>query len=157
MSDVNSGHPTDVSDHLARQQCARQWRHFLHALAAEFATALSPADLRTLSRRIGLRFATELPLPPQPTLDGVQAAMSRQWQDLDWGWVSLVQHTDHVEINHFCSPLTAAFGAPAVDWATGFLEGVYQQWFEQQGAPGLSVSQTQATDGWGSVSFRLGR
>jgi hypothetical protein len=126
-------------------------------MAAEFATALSPTDLRALSRRIGLRFATELPLPPQPTLDGVQAAMSQQWHALDWGWVRLVQQADHVEIHHFCSPLSAAFGAPAVDWATGFLEGVYQQWFDQQGAPGLAVSQTQAADGWGSVSFRLGR
>lgn len=157
MSDVNSGQPADVSEHLARQQCARQWRHFLHALAAEFTAALPPADLRALSRRIGLRFATELPLPPQPTLEAVQAAMSRQWQDLDWGWVNLVQQADHVEIAHFCSPLASAFGATATDWASGFLEGVYQQWFDQQGAPGLVVSQTQATDGWGSVSFRLGR
>jgi len=157
MSDVHAGPSTDVSGHLARQQCARQWRHFLHALAAEFATALSPADLRTLSRRIGLRFATELALPAQPTLDAVQAAMTQQWQDLDWGWVELVQHPDHVDILHFCSPLTSAFGASAGEWASGFLEGVYQQWFDQQGAPGLVVVQTQAVDGWGSVNFRLGR
>lgn len=157
MNDAAASQPEDVSGHLARQQCARQWRHFLHALADEFATALAPADLRTLARRIGLRFAGELPLPAQPTLDGVQAAMSRQWQDLDWGWVNLVQHADHVEIQHFCSPLSAAFGASGAEWACGFLEGVYQQWFDQQGAPGLQVAQIQAADGWGSARFRLGR
>jgi hypothetical protein len=35
--------------------------------------------------------------------------------------------------------------------------GVYQQWFDQQGAPGLQVAQIQAADGWGSARFRLGR
>ena len=148
-----------MSIRVIRQTYLTTWHvSNVHANGATFFTRWrlnSPP--RALSRRIGLRFATELPLPPQPTLDGVQAAMSQQWHDLDWGWVRLVQQADHVEIHHFCSPLTAAFGTPAVDWATGFLEGVYQQWFDQQGAPGLAVSQTQAADGWGSVSFRLGR
>jgi hypothetical protein len=157
MNQAAQNNANPVSEHLARHQCSRQWRHFLHAMAAEFSAALSPADLRTLSKRIGSRLAAELPLAPQPTLEGVEAEMSRIWKDLDWGWVTLVQQPDCLDIRHFCSPLTAAFGPAGAEWAAGFLEGVYQQWFDQQGAPGLQVGQTQAVDAWGSVAFRLGR
>ncbi|MDD0810845.1 cellulose biosynthesis protein BcsD [Curvibacter sp. RS43] len=157
MSEAATSRPTEVSEYLSRQQCSRQWRHFLHAMAEEFASALPADQLRTLAQRIGVRFANALPLTVQPTLDGVQTEMSRVWLDLDWGWVSLQQHDDHVDIHHQGSPLVSAFGSAGGDWALGFLEGVYQQWFEQQGAPGLRVTQSQAADGWGSVCFRLSR
>ena len=157
MNEIVMSSAPEVTEHLARQQCSRQWRHFLNALAAEFAAALSPADLRTLSRRIGQRFAEELRLNAQPTLEGLEGQMTQLWKELDWGWVRLSQQGAHLEIRHFCSPLNAAFGASGTGWAAGFLEGVSQQWFDQQGAPGLLVSQTQETDTWGCVSFRLGR
>ncbi|MBV8617656.1 MAG: cellulose synthase [Curvibacter sp.] len=157
MNEVAKSSAPEVTEHLARQQCSRQWRHFLHALAAEFAAALPPADLRTLSQRIGQRFANELPLQPQPTLEGLEGQLSALWRELDWGWVQLSQQGAQLEIRHFCSPLTAAFGASGVEWAAGFLEGAYQHWFDQQGAPGLKVAQSTETDAWGCVSFRLGR
>lgn len=157
MLEAPARQDTAVADYLAERQCARQWRDFLHALAAEFAEALSASDLRALLRRVGTRFASESPLPALQTLEEVQAALSRIWLAQDWGWVTLVQHDDHVAIHHHAPPLSAAFGAGSADWAGGFLEGAYQQWFEQQGAPGLRVSQTTLPGTWGSLEFRLGR
>lgn len=157
MIDATPEQPVDISNHLAAQQCARQWRGFLHALAEELGATCAPADLRMLSRNAGLRFATSVTLHPCPTLDELQFAVSQQWQALDWGWTQVQQQTDHVEIRHYCSPLVAAFGNSASEWVSGFLEGAYQQWFEQQGADGLQVSQAHPMDSWGCVSFRLGR
>lgn len=146
-----------VTEYLADRQCARQWRDFLRALAAEFSANLPAAELRSLLHRVGTRFAAESPLPALRTLDDVQAALSRIWLAQDWGWVTLAQHPDHVAIHHHAPPLSAAFGVGGDAWAGAFLEGAYQQWFEQQGAPGLQVVQTTPPGAWGSLEFRLGR
>ncbi|KAF1050051.1 cellulose biosynthesis protein BcsD [Xylophilus sp.] len=154
----SAAHPdTAVTDYLAERQCARQWRGFLRALAAEFAEALPAADLRALLRRVGARFAVEAPLPALQTLDELQDAFSRVWLAQDWGWVALAQQADHVAIRHEATPLVAAFGPGSEAWAGGFLEGAYQHWFDRQGAPGLQVRQAGAPDRWGGFAFRLGR
>jgi hypothetical protein len=157
MQNTSQESSPDLLNYLAKRRCSPQWQRFLHALATEFSSALSVGDLRTLSRRIGTRFANDAPLSNHPTLDTLQAEISRVWGELDWGYVNLVQQNDCVEIQHFCSPLSAGLGKAGSEWCAGFLEGVYQQWFEQQGAAGLRVSQTHNTDPLGNVFFRLSR
>ena len=157
MSNPTQESSPDLLNYLANRRCSPQWQRFLHALAAEFSSALSVGDLRTLSRRIGARFANDVPLANPPTLEALQSEMTRVWSELDWGYVNLVQQDDCVEIRHFCSPLSAGLGKAGADWCTGFLEGVYQQWFEIQGATGLRVNQTHTADPLGNVFFRLSR
>lgn len=140
---------------LARQQCSKQWQTFFEAMAAEFASALSPTDLRALMHRVGMRFAAANPLPPCSTLQELQAAMTDAWERIDWGWVRLSQDAAHLDIHHSLAPISAAFGVDHAEWSGGFLEGVYQVWFEQADAGALQVRQVAPADIWGCVHLQL--
>jgi hypothetical protein len=146
-----------AASYISQQQCARQWRGFLHALGAEFVSALAPEDLHTLMARVGTRFASEQAPGPCQTLEELQQAMSRIWMELDWGYVLLTQHAEHLEITHHYSPLVAAFGREHAAWSSGFLQGVYQRWFDAAGSEGLRVVLTAPADAWGSAVFHLSR
>lgn len=147
----------EIAQHLASQQCAVQWRGFLQALTEEFAASLSPQDLHALMFRVGVRFAAQHPLAPSATLDDLQHSMSAVWERIDWGFVRLTQEAALLNIQHSLSPVSAAFGPQHVPWSGGFLEGVYQSWFEQAGAGALRVVQVDAADAWGCVQFQLVR
>ncbi|WP_233589841.1 cellulose biosynthesis protein BcsD [Acidovorax sp. FJL06] len=147
----------EITQHLVQQQCAVQWRGFFQALAAEFAAALPPEDLRALMFRVGARFAAEHPLPACATLDELQRGMTAVWERIDWGWVRLTQEAAQLDIRHSLSPVSAAFGPSHVLWSGGFLEGVYQAWFEQAGAGQLKVVQVAPADAWGGVHLQLAR
>jgi hypothetical protein len=141
--------------HIHRLQCSRQWRGFLTALAEEFVSALPPEELATLMARIGMRFAVEHPLPASDTVQGLQDAMNGVWNALDWGAVELSQSPGGMEITHRFSPLAAAFGEPHGAWATGFLQGAYQQWFDAAGGAGLRVEVAASADTLGTAHLRL--
>ena len=129
----------------------------MQALASEFASALPPEDLRALMARVGTRFAVAHALPPCATLDALQCGMSAVWEQTDWGGVNLTQAADHLDIHHTLSPLYAAFGSENVQWSGGFLEGVYQQWFNQAGSGQLRVALTAPVDAWGCAHLQLAR
>lgn len=148
---------SEITQHLVQQQCAVQWRGFFQALAAEFAAALPPEDLRALMFRVGARFAAEHPLPACATLDELQRGMTAVWERIDWGWVRLTQEASQLDIRHSLSPVSAAFGPSHAPWSGGFLEGVYQGWFEQAGAGQLKVVQVAPADAWGCVHLQLAR
>ena len=144
-------------DYLADRQCAKQWKGFLGAMAQEFGKHSSAAELRALMRRVGESYARQTPLPACHTLDDIQLAASRVWMAQDWGWVTVAEEGDALHLRHYCSPLSAAFGPEGAAWAPAFLEGAYQQWFQQLGAQDLGVTQTADIDHVGCVQFRLGR
>ena len=145
----------EIHAYLLQSQCVPQWRGFLHAMGAEFSGALPGDELRELMHRIGMKFAVQHPLPACKTLTSLQEAMTVFWQSIGWGWVSLAQDAMHLSIHHHCAPLVSAFGADHGEWTHGFLQGVYQQWFEAAGSDHLRVSQAAATDAWGSAKFEL--
>ena len=147
----------DITQRLIDQQCSVQWRGFLQALAAEFAAALPPEDLRALTFRVGVRFSAEHPLPACATLDDLQSSMAAVWDRIGWGGVRLQQTAAQLDIHHDLSPLSAAFGSGHAAWSVGFLEGVYQSWFDQAGAVQLLVAQSAHADAWGCVHFQLAR
>jgi len=147
----------DVTNHLALQRCSMQWRGFFQALAAEFAAALPPEDLRALMFRVGVRFAADHPLPACATVEDLQRGMTAVWERIDWGWVDLTQEVGQLNIHHSLSPVSAALGPDHVQWSGGFLEGVYQSWFEQAGAGPLKVAQCAPADAWGCVHLQLAR
>ena len=147
----------DLTQRLIDQQCTVQWRGFLQALAAEFAAALPPEDLRALMFRVGARFAAEHPLPACASLDDLQRSMAAVWDRIGWGCVRLQQAAAQLDIHHDLSPLSAAFGQGHAPWSGGFLEGVYQSWFEQAGAAQLRLAQSAPADAWGCIHFQLAR
>lgn len=148
---------SSVISYLSGRQVAAQWKIFLLSTSQELAEKFSAAELRTFMRRVGGRFGRELPVPACTTLDDIQLAMSQIWTRLDWGWVEITDQTDHLRLQHYCAPLEAALGREALAWTPSFLEGVYQQWFEQLGAGDrLRVSQVSDFDGIGGIGLRLG-
>ncbi len=139
-----------------RLQCRRQWRGFLTALGQEFSSALPAQDLALLMARVGERFAAAHPLAPSQTVGALQEAMNGVWDALDWGQVEIASISGGMDIQHRFSPLSAAFGTSGTEWTAGFLQGVYQQWFDAAGAGGLKVQVSAAPDGLGSARLRLG-
>lgn len=155
MSSTHDSLSDETAQHLSQLQCSRQWRGFLQAMASEFKQALSSDELRELMFRVGQRFALAHPLTPCTTLSDLQLHMSQVWRDADWGWVTLVQQKEQLDILHHCAPLLSGMGQSNVDWSLGFLQGTYQQWFDAAGAGPLRVAPGEATDAWGSASFSL--
>ncbi|VCU70676.1 Cellulose synthase operon protein D [Pigmentiphaga humi] len=148
---------SSVISYLAARQCSSQWKAFLRSTAGELADKLAPAELSTFMRRVGNRFARELPLPACATLDEIQLAMSETWTRLDWGWVEISDENDHLGLCHYCSPLAVALGSESLAWGASFLEGVYQQWFEQLGASArLRVSLIAGAVEPSTIQLRLG-
>lgn len=130
---------SSLLDHYRTQACSRQWRGFLHAMAAEFADALPEAELARLMARMGERFAVAHPLAPADDLAVLQDACNRVWGELEWGRTQFSEQPDEVTIDHIGAPLSALLGG-AAGWSGGFLEGVYRGWFQAAGMlPGLDV------------------
>lgn len=145
-------------EYFQQHRCALQWRDFLGALAEEFDEQLQTPELRALASRIGERFARRLPLPHCETLEDLHHGINEVWSRLDWGWVEIGDAGDYIEIAHHCAPLTAALGEASRAWSPAFLEGVYQQWFNELGIdPALRVRQETSEEQGASLWFRLAR
>lgn len=157
MSSTHDSLSGETRQHLSQLQCSRQWRGFLQALAAEFTQVLSNDELRELMFRVGERFASANPLGPCATLPELQQRMTDVWRDADWGWVALVQLQGQLSITHHCAPLVAGMDENNIGWSLGFLQGVYQKWFDAAGANALRVTPGEPIDTWGSASFFLSR
>ncbi|MCS3746717.1 MULTISPECIES: hypothetical protein [unclassified Xanthomonas] len=132
------------------RSCSRQWLGFVRAMAEEFGAELPEHDLATLMARIGRRFAREHRLAPCIALDQVQQAANAIWDSCDWGQCTMDEHPDHVQIRHGGAPLSVALDGAA--WSDGFLQGVYEGWFQQLGMlAGLAVQSAPAD----TVDLRL--
>lgn len=132
---------------------------FNRALASELSAGLPPEDIRDLFRRIGERVAQALPVDRCDTVEQLHTGFNARWESIDWGFATLHEQSDHLQIIHACSPLAMAFGPESKAWATGFFEGAYQAWFVAQGTPpDLRVrADVSEPDGWPQVSLRLDR
>lgn len=107
-------------------------------MAEEFGAELPEHDLATLMARIGRRFAHAHRLRPCATLEELQQAANAVWDDCDWGRCALEEQADHVQIRHAGAPLGVVLDGAA--WSDGFLQGVYEGWFQQLGMlAGLAV------------------
>jgi len=148
-----------ILSYYQRISCSAQWMEFNRAMAAELSAGLPADEIRQLFRRIGERVAQALPVARCDTLDQLSAGFNARWAAIDWGFASLDEDADFLRITHACSPLAQSFGAEAEDWAAGFFEGAYQDWFAAQGLPpGLSVrADASAPDASAQLVLRLGR
>ena len=135
--------------------CARQWRGFLEALKHELASVLPEQELARVMNRVGKRFACAHPLQARDSVPQLQEEMNRIWAECDWGRVEIAQTADGFEITHQCSQLVAAFGAQEAVWSTGYLRGIYQQWFERAGVTGSRLVTAAHADSRGTARFRL--
>lgn len=146
-------------NYYERATCSKQWLEFNKGLAAELSAGLPPEEIRLLFRRIGERMAAAMPIARCDTVDALRDSFNLRWDAIGWGFASLHEQDGQLRITHACSPIAAAFGPDTSDWAGGFFEGAYQNWFEAQGIP--SELRVRADSGEGSeprrVVLRLGR
>jgi hypothetical protein len=142
-------------EYLLQKQCTRQWRGFLGAMSAEFSRQLSVDDLRTLMRKVGVRFAKNMALPACETVEQIRNGANHIWDEMDWGYVDIEEGDGCLRLLHYYAPLRSAFGQGAMIWSAAFLEGVYHQWFISCGA-GNELSVRQSTDEEaGRIEYRL--
>ena len=90
--------PTELLDGYRERACARQWRGFLRAMAAEFDQALPEEESARLMARIGQRFADAHALPPVATVEALQAAVNAVWTDCEWGWAAFEERPDYAHL-----------------------------------------------------------
>lgn len=127
------------------QQCSVQWRAFLAAFSAEFASKGEPRDLRAFMYQLGHGMGASFAVTDGSSLPALESCMNRIWAELNWGWVQLIEEPDSLVVAHHASPLKAAFGASALEWTPALLEGIYAQWFETLGMDkSLRLSQRGA-------------
>lgn len=146
-------------EYHAAQQSSRQWGDFLLALAGEFQGKIDAGELRSLMFRVGQSMARRMGQPKGDSLKELEAAMNGVWFNMNWGWVRLQEKQNYLLIEHFAAPLFNAFGAAAMPWSTGILEGVYFDWLSALGADStLRLRQFGEAQAVGQpIEFRFGK
>lgn len=134
-----------------------RWAGLLRALADELSAQMPAAEIRGFFAVLGRRWARAMPLPAIADLKGFESAANAALASADWGWLRVRDLGSSVELQHSCSPLRAVFGAEALGWASGLLEGLYSEWLREQGADGgLVLRQVgQAEGAADTLRFRL--
>ncbi|RZL86161.1 MAG: hypothetical protein EOP82_30695 [Variovorax sp.] len=142
-----------------RSSCSVQWMEFNRAFAEELSAGLPPEEIRQLFYRVGERLAQAMPLVRCDTLDDLRSGFNARWDAIDWGFTTLQDDGESLQIVHACSPLAMAFGPESGEWAAGFFEGAYQAWFAAQGIPPALRVRAQGTGAaeLPQVHLRLGR
>ncbi|MCH8622858.1 cellulose biosynthesis protein BcsD [Undibacterium sp. TS12] len=124
---------TTTIHYYEEQQCSVQWRSFLGAFSAEFASKGEEKDLRAFMHQLGRTMSKGYDVTDGSSLQALEACMNRVWSAMNWGWVELVEEADALVVAHHAAPLKVAFGPDALNWSPALLEGVYAQWFEGLG------------------------
>ncbi len=157
MLDVEQG---SLNYFLARPADSR-WAGFLRALGDELITQMPAAEIRAFFAVLGRRWARSMPLASlageSGDLKDFERAVNAALSAADWGWVQVRDLGSSVEIQHACAPLRNAFGADALVWTPGLLEGLYEEWLRVQGAgAGLVLRQFGPAEGaTDTLRFRL--
>lgn len=150
--------PETPLGYYERTSCSVQWLAFNRALAGELSAGLPPEEVRNLFARIGAQVAATMPIGRCDSVPELQAGFNACWERISWGYSSLREEADHLEITHACSPFAMAFGPASTDWAGGFFEGAYQTWFASQGIPsGLRVRAEAPMAASAQLVLRLGK
>lgn len=146
------------SEYLNGQLHNSAWAFFLGPFVQELLSHVSNEEMRNLARSAGIRAGRQMPLPACDSLQQMEAVANDHWSRLGWGIVTFQEYSGHLSIEHRFAPLRATLGEPAMAWAAGFLEGVYQEWFTMLGAGrDLLVRQEGGADSYGGLVYRLAR
>jgi len=140
------------------QQVAFQWLPVLRAMAFEMSAYADAKSLRQLFFNIGQRFASDAAAQFEnvDTIDDLEQGLNDFWSHLNWGWVTLAETKDGIDIAHHAAPLAEAFGDEALDWSVGLLEGFYQSVFAVLGADEkMAVRAVGTASGGMNISLRF--
>jgi Cellulose synthase subunit D len=118
--------------YYAKQQCSRQWVHFLAAMFSEFEERVDPSEADQFLETIGSRMAQSLPLRRCESLEDLQDDINTVLEGMDWGWVRIAENGRFIEIVHGAYPLIPQDESRR-SWLVPILEGVYTEWLGEQG------------------------
>ncbi|HML10141.1 MAG TPA: cellulose biosynthesis protein BcsD [Stellaceae bacterium] len=145
-------------DYYARQQCSRQWVHFMAAMFAEFEERVDPAEADQFLESLGLKMARLLPLRRCASLEELENDMNSVLEGIDWGWMRIRETGSFIEITHGAFPMVPQ-DENRRSWLVPVLEGLYSGWLgEQGGDPSFTARLVGQPQGTGALlTFRYGR
>jgi hypothetical protein len=144
--------------YYARQQCSRQWVHFMAAMFAEFEERVDSTEANQFLVAIGFKMALLLPLRRCESLEELADDINNVLEGIDWGWVRVRESASFIEITHGAYPLVPQDEGRRT-WMVPILEGLYGGWFGQQGGdPSFTARLTAGPRGNGApLTFGYGR
>ena len=144
--------------YYARQQCSRQWVHFMAAMFAEFEERVDPAEADQFLEALGLKMARLLPLRRCDTLEELEDDINSVLEGIDWGWMRIGEKDAFIEITHGAYPLVPQDEGRRT-WLVPILEGLYGGWLAGQGGdPTFTARLAGPTRGNGGLlTFHYGR
>ena len=113
--------------YYARQQCSRQWVHFMAAMFAEFEERVDPAEADLFLEALGAKMARLLPLRRCENLEELQEDINSVLEGIDWGWMRLKEIEGFIEITHGAYPVVPQ-DEDRRSWFVPLLEGLYGGW-----------------------------
>lgn len=120
--------------YLLAQPAQAQWGDFLSVLGETLSVQMGTAEVRSFFSVLGRRIARRAALESGLTVGGFESAVNQHHAARSWGFVSVAETPDALEITHACGALRQAFGDDGMAFAPAFLEGLYAEWLSQQGA-----------------------
>jgi hypothetical protein len=118
--------------YYARQQCSRQWVHFMAAMFAEFEERIPALEAGQFLETIGAKMARLLPLRRCESLEELEEDINSILEGIDWGWMRLREGESFIEITHGAYPLVPQ-DESRQSWMVPILEGLYGGWLGEQG------------------------
>jgi hypothetical protein len=144
--------------YYARQQCSRQWVHFIAAMFAEFEERVDPGEADQFLEAIGMKMARLLPLRRCDSLEDLEEDINSVLEGIDWGWMRIREGNNVIEITHGAYPLVPQDEARR-SWLVPILEGLYGGWLAEQGGdPNFTARLVGKPRGNGALlTFHYGR
>ena len=144
--------------YYARQQCSRQWVHFMAAMFAEFEERVDPAEADQFLETLGFKMALLLPLRRCDTLEELEDDINSVLEGIDWGWMRIGEKDSFIEITHGAYPLVPQDESRR-SWLVPILEGLYGGWLAEQGGdPSFTARLDGPSRSNGALlTFRYGR
>jgi hypothetical protein len=144
--------------YYARQQCSRQWVHFMAAMFAEFEERVDPAEADHFLEALGFKMAKLLPLRKCRSLEELEDDINNVLEGIDWGWMRIGETGNFIEITHGAYPLIPQ-DENRRTWLVPILEGLYGGWLSEQGGdPSFSARLAGQPNGNGGLlTFHYGR
>jgi hypothetical protein len=145
-------------NYYARQQCSRQWVHFMAAMFAEFEERVDAAEADQFLEALGFKMAKLLPLRRCASLAELEEDINNVLEGIDWGWTRIRETSNFIEITHGAYPLVPQ-DENRRSWLVPVLEGLYGGWLgEQGGDASLTARLSDQSRGNGPLlTIRYGR
>lgn len=155
--DKKSAHQARSLEYFRSRQFNGQWRLFMTALVEELSASAGSDEMLAFFGHLGAKIAGDLPIDEQDTLEGLEAAVNRRWNQLDWGWCQFYAESDMIVIAHDAWPRLD--GTAKDTWAAALaalLAGAYNAWLRDQGGDGAVEVQILKANSEGPLEFCYG-